>query len=43
MQEDIKDLLVTDAAPHTQVHIREVAGGGVCLAGANEREVRGRV
>ena len=39
-KEEIKDLLVTEAGSHPQVSIREVAGGGVCLAGAHEREVR---
>lgn len=38
MQERIRDLLVTDSS-QTAVHIREVAGGGVCLAGAREQEV----
>jgi Kinesin motor domain len=39
MQETIRDLLVTDATAQPSVHIREVAGGGVCLAGAQEQEV----
>lgn len=39
MQESIRDLLVTDASAQPAVHIREVAGGGVCLAGAREQEV----
>lgn len=39
-QDDIRDLIVSDATPQTQVHIREVPGGSICLAGANEREVR---
>lgn len=39
MQETIRDLLVTDASAQPTVHIREVAGGGVCLAGAREQEV----
>jgi hypothetical protein len=39
-KEDIKDLLLSDAGAHPQVSIREVVGGGVCLAGATEREVR---
>ena len=39
MQEDIRDLLAPDAASLPGVHIREVSGGGVCLAGAHEMEV----
>ena len=39
LQEEIRDLLVLDAAP---VQIREVMGGGVCLAGASEREVNSK-
>jgi hypothetical protein len=41
-QEEILDLLVVGRGPRPAVHIREVAGGGVCLAGAAEREVRSR-
>ena len=39
MQESIRDLLIADATAQPAVHIREVAGGGVCLAGAQEQEV----
>ena len=42
MQEDIRDLLSADAGAPTGspgVHIREAVGGGVQLAGAQEREV----
>ena len=39
VQEDIKDLLVLDQRAQSAVHIREVPGGGVCLAGATEKEV----
>lgn len=41
-QEVIRDLLASDAPAGAQpaVNIREVAGGGVCLAGAREQEVR---
>ena len=41
-QEVIRDLLACDAPAGAQpaVNIREVAGGGVCLAGAREQEVR---
>lgn len=39
VQEEIKDLLVLDQRATSTVHIREVPGGGVCLAGATEREV----
>ena len=39
MQESIRDLLIADATSQPAVHIREVAGGGVCLAGAQEQEV----
>lgn len=42
MQESIRDLLVTDSAAQPVVQIREVAGGGVCLAGAREQEVSTR-
>lgn len=38
MQEEIRDLLVVNGTQQA-VHIREVIGGGVCLAGATEREV----
>ncbi|KAK9866728.1 hypothetical protein WJX84_012203 [Apatococcus fuscideae] len=38
-REDIRDLLVLDPRAQSAVHIREVAGGGVCLAGATEKEV----
>lgn len=41
-QEEIHDLLGTGRGPQPVVHIREVAGGGVCLAGAAEREVHSR-
>ena len=37
-QEDIRDLLVVNGSQQS-VHIREVLGGGVCLAGATEKEV----
>lgn len=37
MQEEIRDLLVVNGTQQS-VHIREVIGGGVCLAGATERE-----
>ncbi|DBA94598.1 TPA: hypothetical protein ACH3X1_002180 [Trebouxia sp. C0004] len=37
-KEDIKDLLVVNGSQQS-VHIREVLGGGVCLAGATEKEV----
>jgi kinesin family protein 4/21/27 len=40
-KEEIHDLLCTRGGPHPAVHIRE-AGGGVCLAGAMEREVKTR-
>ncbi len=39
LQEDIRDLLAPDMASSPGVHIREVNGGGVCLAGAHEKEV----
>lgn len=39
VQENIRDLLIADATAQPAVHIREVAGGGVCLAGAQEQEV----
>ena len=38
LQEDIRDLLVVNGSQQS-VHIREVLGGGVCLAGATEKEV----
>lgn len=38
LQEDIRDLLVVNGNQQS-VHIREVLGGGVCLAGATEKEV----
>lgn len=38
VQEDIRDLLVVNGSQQS-VHIREVLGGGVCLAGATEKEV----
>jgi hypothetical protein len=38
-QEDIRDLLMQESGAQNQVQIREVVGGGVCLAGATEREV----
>jgi len=38
-QEEIHDLLCTGRGPHPAVNIREVTGGGVCLAGAAEKEV----
>ncbi|KAL3131725.1 hypothetical protein ABBQ38_007446 [Trebouxia sp. C0009 RCD-2024] len=37
-KEDIRDLLVVNGSQQS-VHIREVLGGGVCLAGATEKEV----
>ncbi|BDA42916.1 Kinesin-like protein KIN-4C [Coccomyxa sp. Obi] len=39
--EEIRDLLSPDLAAATSpsVHIREVVGGGVCLAGAHEKDV----
>lgn len=37
LQEEIRDLLVVNGTQQS-VHIREVVGGGVCLAGATERE-----
>ncbi len=39
LNEDIRDLLVTDASAQPVVTIREVQGGGVCLAGASDKEV----
>ncbi len=41
LQEEIRDLLSPDvaAAASPSVHIREVVGGGVCLAGAHEKDV----
>ena len=39
LQEEIRDLLVLDAQAGQSVHIREVPGGGICLAGATEKEV----
>ncbi len=39
LNEDIRDLLVTDASAQPVVTIREVLGGGVCLAGASDKEV----
>ena len=33
---------MSDGGEHQQVSIREGAGGGVCLAGASEREVHSR-
>jgi Kinesin motor domain len=42
-QEEIRDLMVTDGAiSASSIHIREVVGGGVCLAGATEKEVQTR-
>lgn len=38
-QEEIRDLLLADAQAGQSVHIREVPGGGICLAGATEKEV----
>jgi len=38
-QEEIRDLLLADAQSGQSVHIREVPGGGICLAGATEKEV----
>lgn len=42
MQEEIRDLLVLDGGERTVISVREVPGGGVCLAGASERCVRGK-
>lgn len=39
LQEEIRDLLLADASAGQSVHIREVPGGGICLAGATEKEV----
>ena len=39
LNEDIRDLLVTDSSAQPVVTIREVPGGGVCLAGASDKEV----
>lgn len=39
LQEEIRDLLLVDAQAGQSVHIREVPGGGICLAGATEKEV----
>jgi hypothetical protein len=42
LQEEIRDLLSPDqaaSAASPSVHIREVVGGGVCLAGAHEKDV----
>lgn len=42
-QEEIRDLMVTDGTISTApIHIREVVGGGVCLAGVTEKEVQTR-
>lgn len=42
-QEEIRDLMVTEGSVSASaIHIREVVGGGVCLAGATEKEVRTR-
>ncbi len=38
-KEEIKDLLAVRTSTPTSVHIREVPGGGIMLAGANEVEV----
>ena len=38
-KEEIKDLLAVRTSASTSVHIREVPGGGIMLAGANEVEV----
>ena len=35
----MRDLLLMDAHQQPAIHVREVPGGGVCLAGATEREV----
>ena len=42
VQEEIRDLLAPDQASAASVHIREVVGGGVCLAGAHEKDVTSR-
>lgn len=39
LQEEIRDLLILDAHGGRRVNIREVPGGGICLAGATEKEV----
>ena len=39
LNEDIRDLLVTDSNAQPVVTIREVPSGGVCLAGASDKEV----
>ena len=40
LQEEIRDLLVEHGAPRPNVTVRDAAnGGGVCLAGSQEREV----
>ena len=41
-QEEIRDLLLLDAHGGQAVHIREVPGGGICLAGATEKEVNSK-
>ena len=38
-QDDIRDLLMHDQQGDHLVQIREIPGGGICLAGALEREV----
>lgn len=40
-QEEIRDLLVFDGERHV-ISVREVPGGGVCLAGASERGVKSK-
>eukprot|EP00983_Pelagomonas_calceolata_P087822 1157043-Pelagomonas_calceolata.AAC.3 len=39
-QEEVRDLLIATSGPRPAVSIRESPGGGVCLYGATEMEVR---
>ena len=42
IQESIRDLLLSDSGAQTtvEIQIREDGTGGICLAGATERQVR---
>lgn len=39
VQDDIRDLLLQDTPGAHSVQIRELSGGGICLAGSVEKEV----
>jgi len=41
-KEEVRDLLVMDTSHMPAIHVRDVPGGGVCLFGATEMEVRSK-